>query len=69
MTTQAISLAIKTKKPAIINEHGSPRYVVLDWDTYKKWEDAREDIEDTIRLKDALADPKNQKRIKFSGVK
>ena len=69
MTTQAISRAIKTKKPAIINEHGSPRYVVLDWDTYKKWEDAREDIEDAIRLKDALADPKNQKRIKFSGVK
>ena len=66
MTTQSILRAIRTKKPAIINEHGSPRYVVLDWKTYAKLQEMQEDFEDATRLNEALSDPKNQKRIKFS---
>ncbi len=69
MTTKALARAIKRRKPAIIRQNGAPRYVVLDWDTYRKWEDLREDIEDAERLAAALADPKNQKRIPFSQVK
>ena len=66
MTTQTIFKAIKTKKPAVISEHGSPRYVILDWKTYRKWEATKEDYEDAVRLLEALADPKNQKRIDYS---
>ena len=69
MTIATISRAIKMKKPAILKEGGVPRYVVLDWDTYRKWEEARDDIEDSTRLQEALSDPKNQKRIKFSSIK
>ncbi|KKT41245.1 MAG: hypothetical protein UW30_C0010G0001 [Candidatus Giovannonibacteria bacterium GW2011_GWA2_44_13b] len=69
MTIATISRAIKMKKPAILKEGGVPRYVVLDWDTYRKWEDAKEDIEDIARLNSALSDPKNQKRIRFSAIK
>lgn len=67
--TTTISKAIKMKKPAIINEHGSPRFVVLDWDTYRKWEALKEDFEDAARLQEAIVDPKNQKRIRFSAIK
>lgn len=58
-----------SKKPAIISEHGAPRYVVLDWDTYRKWDAALEDAADSKRLTEALYDPKNQKKIRFSAVK
>lgn len=69
MTIKTFARAIKKKKPAIIREKGAPRYVVLDWDTYYKWEEMREDIEDARRLMAALVDPKNQKRIPYAQVK
>lgn len=69
VTTKTLSRAIISKKPAIINERGTPRYVVLDWDTYRKWDEAMEDAFDSTRLAEALHDPKNQKRIRFSAVK
>lgn len=69
MTTKTIAQAIKSRKPAVIRENGTPRYVILDWETYRSWEEMREDMEDSQRLQEALADPKNQKRIAFSRVK
>ncbi len=69
MTTQTIARAIKAKKPAVIRKNGTPRYVVLDWHTYRAWEDMREDREDAERLTASLANPKNQKRIPYARVK
>lgn len=69
MTTKTLFRAIKSKKPAIIKEKGSPRYVVLDWDTYRVWNELKEDMEDRVRLAEALADPKNQRRIPYLQVK
>ncbi|MEK7541325.1 MAG: hypothetical protein AAB533_00550 [Patescibacteria group bacterium] len=69
MTVKSIARAIRQKKPAIIKENGSPRYVVLDWETYRSYEEMREDTEDSARLARALADPKNQKRIPYARVK
>jgi len=69
MTTRTLALAIKRKKPAVIREKGAPRYVVLDWETYRSWEERREDLEDASRLAAALADPRNQRRIPWAQVK
>ncbi|MBI2021105.1 hypothetical protein HYS99_01160 [Candidatus Giovannonibacteria bacterium] len=69
MITKAIGKIIKTKKPAIIKEHGSPRYVILDWRTYQKWQEAVEDAEDSKKLTEALLDPKNKKRMKIGDLK
>ena len=69
MTLQTLAKAIKRKKPAIIHEGDTPRYVVLDWETYRSWEELREDLEDSLRLADALADPKNQHRAPLSRLK
>ena len=69
MTAKAITQAIKSQKPAVIRENGSPRYVVLDWHTYRAWEEMREDMEDSARLAHALTHPKNQKRIPYAQVK
>lgn len=69
MTTKTLSRAIISKKPAIINEHGTPRFVVLDWETFKKWDEALEDASDSRRLIEALNDPKNQKRVKITNLK
>jgi hypothetical protein len=35
MTTATLERTLKKKKPAIIKEKGVPRYVVLDWKTYR----------------------------------
>lgn len=69
MTAKTLSRAMSSKKLAIISEHGAPRYVVLDWDTYKKWDEALEDASDSQRLIEALNDPKNQKRTRISNLK
>lgn len=69
MTTKTLNHAIISKKPAIISEHGAPRYVVLDWDTYRKWDEALEDASDSRRLVEALNDPKNQKRAQITNLK
>lgn len=66
MTTRMLLKTIKNKKPTIIKEKGKPRFVVLDWDTYKMWEEIREDFDDSQRLRDALSDPKNQRKINFA---
>lgn len=69
MTLQTLAKAIKRKKPAIIREGDTPRYVVLDWETYRNWEELKEDLEDSLRLAEALADPKNQRHIPLARVK
>jgi len=69
MTTTTLGHALKSKKPAIIKEKGAPRYVVLDWKTYRAWEETKEDLEDTTRLIEALTDPHNQKHIPLFRVK
>lgn len=61
--------AVKEKKPAIIKERGEPRFVILEWEDYTKLKDAADDVEDTVRLLDALADPANQKRIPLALVR
>ena len=66
MTIKILEKAIKAKKPAVIGKKGEPHYVILDWETYRKWEEMRDDLEDSIRFNEALADPKNQRRTKFS---
>lgn len=68
MTTKTLLRAVKNKKPAVIKEKGKPRFVVLDWDTYRIWEEAREDFEDSQRLRDALSDPKNQRKISLADI-
>ena len=69
MTIATLERALKKKKPAIIKEKGAPRFVILDWDTYKRWEETKEDLEDSKRLLEAIADLKNQKRISLSQAK
>ena len=69
MTTKIIERALKRPKPSILKENGKPRFVILDWDTYSKWGEMREDLEDTARLAEALADSKNQKLLPLSRVK
>lgn len=69
MTVQTLTRAIKQKKPAVIRQRGVPRYVVVDWKTYCTWEVERENLEDATRLLEALADPRNQKRVPLSRVR
>lgn len=69
MTIQVLARALKKKKPTIIKENGSPRFVVLDWKTYSMWQEMKEDLEDTARLMEALTDPKNQKSTSLSEVR
>lgn len=69
MTIKTIARAIKRKKPAVIRENGSPRFVVLDWDTYNMYQEAKEDLDDTARFIEALADPQNKKRTPLAQIK
>lgn len=68
MTTRVLLRAVKNKKSTIIKEKGKPRFVVLDWDTYRTWEEMREDFEDSERLREALSDPKNQRKTSFADI-
>lgn len=68
MTAKTLLRVIKVRKPAVIRERGEPRYVLLDWKTYRLWYEEREDREDAQRLMKALADPQNKKRVPFSRV-
>ena len=69
MTTKAITQAIKSQKPAVIRENGSPRYVVLDWETYRSWEEMREDMEDHIRFEIAERESQGKKPYTWTEVK
>ncbi|MDP3727534.1 MAG: hypothetical protein Q8R35_02745 [bacterium] len=69
MTAKTLALAIKKKKPAIILEKGLPRYVVLDWETYRGWEEMREDIEDHVRFEFAEQESLGRKRFALADVK
>jgi len=69
MTIKTIGRALKGSKPSVLRENGKPRFVILDWDTYRRWEETKEDLEDAARLAEALADPKNQKLLPLSRVK
>ena len=69
MTIKTLSRAIKTEGPIIIKEAGKPLYVILDWNTYQKFEEQRDEIEDTERYRAAISDPKNKKRVPWDSVK
>lgn len=69
MTTKTIARALKQKKPAVIKENGSPRFVVLDWDIYRAWEAMREDMEDHIRFDIAERESRGKKRYTLAEVK
>ena len=69
MTAQGLIKAIKEKKPAIIEENGSPRYVILDWKTYRAWEEMREDMEDHIRFDLAEQASRGRKRYTIGEIK
>lgn len=66
MTIKTLARAIKDKKPAIIKEKGAPRYVVLDWDTYKEWQGQREEFLDELEDYRELHDPEIQEHIRES---
>lgn len=68
MIARSLLKAVKDKKPTIIKEKGEPRFVVLDWRTYRMWEEMREDFEDSQRLQDAISDPKNQRKISLEDI-
>lgn len=69
MTIQTLSRAIQAKKPALIKENGRPRYVILDWDTYEYWQEAMEDMGDSIRFEKALQNSQNQKSYSSDAIK
>ncbi len=69
MTTKTIARAISKRKPAIIKENGAPRFVVLDWDTYRNWKEMREDMEDHIRFEIAERESRGEKRYTLAEVK
>lgn len=69
MTIKTIARALKQKKPAVIREKGSPRFVVLDWDIYRAWEAMREDTEDHIRFDIAERESRGKKRYTLTEVK
>lgn len=69
MTLGMLIKAIKQKKPVILKERGEPRFVVLDWRDYAMLKEAQEDVEDTAKLLEALADAKNQRRIPLAAVR
>lgn len=69
MTIKALTGAIKSRKPAVIREDGAPRFVILDWETYKGWEEAREDMEDRIRFEIAERESRGRKRYTLGEIK
>ena len=69
MTIQTLTRAIKIKKPAVIREGGAPRYVVLDWETYAKWREWKEDMEDRVRFGIAERRSEGKKRHSLAEVK
>lgn len=69
MTTTTLAHAIKDKKPALIREKGQPRFVVLDWDTYKTWEEKKEDLEDHVRFEIAEQESKGKRRYSLAQLK
>ena len=66
---RALTGALKNKKPAIVREKGEPRYVVLDWNTYRAWEEIKEDIEDHIRFEIAERESRGKKRYTLTEIK
>ena len=64
MTLQTLARAMRNKKPAIIKERGTPRYVVLDWVEYKKFQDLREELLDEVEDYREIHDPKIQEIIR-----
>lgn len=69
MTNKTLTRAIREKKPAVIKERRVPRYVVLDWDTYRAWEEKREDMEDHIRFEISERESRGKKRLTLKEVK
>lgn len=53
----------------MIRENGEPRYVMLDWATYQKWEEMREDMTDQIRFNIAIRGSRGKKRYTLEEVK
>lgn len=69
MTTQTLTRALRAQKPAVIKENGKPRYVVLDWNTYANWQEAMEDMEDSLRFEKALRESQGQKKYSLEEIK
>ena len=69
MTIASLERAIKSKRPAVIKEKGTPRFVILDWKTYRKWEEMREDIEDHIRFEISERESHGKPRYSLDEVK
>ena len=69
MTIASLERAVKNKKPAVIKNGGAPRFVILDWDTYRKWEERREDMEDHIRFEISERESRGKPRYSLDEVK
>ena len=64
MTLRTLARAIKAKKPAVIKEKGAPRFVVLDWEVYRKLQDIRDEYLDELEDEREINDPKIQEIIR-----
>ena len=69
MVTDTFVRAIKGKKPAFVEKNGLPRYVILDWETYRVWEEKKEDMEDHIRFEIAMRESKGKEKISLTQIK
>lgn len=69
MTTKVLASATKRKKPAIIKENGAPRFVVLDWDTYRRSQEMKEDMEEHIRFEIAQRVSVGKKRYSLQEIR
>jgi len=52
-----------------MKDKGAPRYVVLDWATYKEWQEVKEDFEDHIRCQIAIQASKGKKSYSLQEMK
>ncbi len=69
MIIKTVARAISKIKPVIIKKNGTPRFVILDWDTYRSWEERREDMEDHIRFEVAERESRGKKRHTLAEIK
>lgn len=69
MIPTTLTRAIKNKKPALVRENGKPRFVVLDWDVYKIWEEKKEDLEDHVHFEIAERESRGKRRYSLVQLK
>ena len=69
MTTTTLRRAIKSKKPAVIEEKGEPRYVILDWKTYRRWQEEMDELEELTRFKISEIESRDKRKFSLGQIK